>query len=137
MQKIVVVQGKKNSGKTSAIHEAAKLLGCGLTANSPADIFMVTRLKIGKVKYNVGIASAGDDAPTIKKNIDAFYPHHLDYIITACSAPRVGLSMLQGFAALERTALVIIPCARTPSATKLQIGAKVSAIAKLIRNELP
>lgn len=137
MQKLIVIAGRKSSGKTSAIHEAAKLLGCGLTTNSPADIFMVTYLKLGTTKYGVGIASSGDSAQIIKENIDALYPHHLDYIITACSAPRAGMPILQAFAALERAQLVTIQSTWQQSATPQQIRTKVAAIAQQIRNYIP
>lgn len=137
MQKLIVVEGKKGSGKTSSIHEAAKLLGCGLTANSPADIFMVTYLRLGTTKYGIGIASSGDSAQIIKENIDAFYPHDLDYIITACSAPRAGMPILRAFAALERAKLVTIPSTWQQNATPQQINAKVAAIAQQIRSHIP
>ena len=137
MVKVIVVKGDKGSGKTSAIHEAARLLGCGLTTNSPADIFMVTFLKLGRKKYGIGIASSGDSAEIIKENIDALYPHHLDYVITACSAPRAGMPILQAFAALEGAQLVTIDANRQPSATPLQISTKVAAIAQQIRNNIP
>jgi len=137
VQKLIVVEGKKGSGKTSAIHEAAKLLGCGLTINSPADIFMITYLKLGTTKFGIGIASSGDSAQIIKENIDALYPHHLDYIITACSAPRAGMPVLQGFAALERAQLVTIQSTWQQNATAQQIGAKVAAIAQQIRSQIP
>lgn len=137
MQKIIVVEGPKSSGKTTAIHEAAKLLGCGLTLNSPADIFMITQLKLGNTKYMVGIASSGDSVGLIKENIDAFYPLRLDYIITACSAPRKGMPVLQGFAALEEAVLVVIPSVRQLAATQQQINQKIAAIAQQVRNELP
>ncbi|SMH45414.1 hypothetical protein [Mesorhizobium australicum] len=137
MQKLIIVEGKKGSGKTSAIHEAANLLGCGLTANSPADIFMVTYLKFGTKKYGIGIASAGDSAQIIKENIDALYPHHLDYVITACSAPQAGTPILRAFAALERAQLVTIPSKWQLNPTAQQINAKVAAIARHIRSLIP
>jgi len=137
MQKVIVVKGEKGSGKTSIIHEAAKLLGCGLTANSPADIFMVTYLKLGSTKYGIGIASSGDSAKIIKENIDALYPHHLDYVITACSAPRAGMPILQAFVALERAQLVTIDSNWQPNATAQQISTKVAAIAQEIRSHIP
>ena len=137
MQKLIVVEGRKGSGKTSAIHQAAKLLGCGLTTNSPADIFMITYLKLGTTKYGIGIASSGDSAQIIKKNIDALYSHHLDYIITACSAPRVGMPILQAFAALEQTQLVSIPSTWQQNATPQQISTKVAGVAQQIRSHIP
>lgn len=137
MQKLIVVEGRKGSGKTSAIHGAANLLGCGLTTNSPADIFMVTYLKLGTTKYGIGIASSGDTAQIIKENIDALYPHHLDYVITACSAPRAGMPILRAFATLERAQLVTIPSNWQQNATALQINSKVAAIAQQIRSHIP
>lgn len=135
--KIIVVEGKKGSGKTSAIHEAANLLGCGLTANSPADIFMITRLKFGNRKVNIGFASEGDSADAIKRNIDALYAHHLDYIITACSAPQTGMPVLHGFAALERTKLIIVQSPWQQNATSQQISAKVAAVAQQVISHVP
>lgn len=137
MRKLIVVEGRKNSGKTSAIHSAAKLLGCGLTANSPADIFMVTYLKLGTTKYGIGIASSGDSAQIIKENIDALYPHHLDYVIAACSTPRAGMPLLQAFAALERAQLITISSTWQHGATPQQIGTKVMSIARQIRSQIP
>lgn len=135
--KVIVVKGGKGSGKTSSIHEAARLLGCGLTNNSPADIFMITYLKLGTTKYGIGIASSGDSAKIIKDNIDALYPHHLDYVITACSAPRAGMPIIEAFAALEGGPLVTIDSNRQPSATPEQIRAKIAGIAKEIRSNIP
>ncbi|MER9368182.1 hypothetical protein NKI66_19520 [Mesorhizobium sp. M0518] len=137
MRKVIVVKGEKGSGKTSIIHEAARLLGCGLTTNSPADIFMVTYLKLGTKKYGIGIASSGDSAKIIKENIDALYLHHLDYVITACSAPRAGMPILQAFAALEGAQLVTVDSNWQPSATPQQISTKVAAIAQQIRSNIP
>jgi hypothetical protein len=137
MRKLIVVTGGKSSGKTSAIHEAARLLGCGLAANSPADIFMVTYLKLGRTNYGVGIASSGDSAQIIKDNIDAFYPHHLDYIITACSAPLAGMPLLKAFASLEKAQVVTVQSTWIPQATPPQIATKVAAIAQQIRNHVP
>lgn len=137
MQKLIVVEGKKSSGKTSSIHEAAKLLGCGLTANSPADIFMVTYLKFGRVKYGIGIASSGDSAQIIKENIDALYPHHLDFVITACSSPRAGMPLLHAFATLERAQLVTIQTTWQQTVTPQQISTKIATIAQQIRSQIP
>jgi len=137
VQKLIVVEGKKGSGKTSAIHAAAKILGCGLTSNSPADIFMVTYLKLGTTKYGIGIASSGDSAQIIKGNIDSLYPHHLDYVITACSAPRAGMPFLQAFASLEGAQLVTIPSNWQQNATPQQINAKVAALAQQIASQIP
>lgn len=137
MLKLIVVEGAKGSGKTSAIHQAASLLGCGLTANSPADIFMITWLKLGRTKYGFGIASSGDSAQIIKENLDALYPHHLDYIVTACSAPVKGMPILQAFAKLEGAQFVTINSNWQQSPTPAVINAKVAAIAQQIRNEIP
>lgn len=137
MQKLIVVEGAKNSGKTSAIHAAAKLLGCGLVDNSPADVFMITFLKLGRTKVGIGIASSGDNSEIIKENIDALYPHHLDYIITACSAPRAGMPLLKAFADLEKGQLEIIQSSRQQNATPQQINAKIAALAAQIRSHIP
>lgn len=137
MRKLIIVEGAKGSGKTSAIHGAASLLGCGLTANSPADIFMITCLKFGTTKYGIGIASSGDSAQIIKANIDALYPHHLDFVITACSAPRAGIPILRAYATLEGAQLITIPSNRLPHATPAQINAKVAALAQQIRSCIP
>lgn len=137
MQKLIVVEGGKNSGKTSAIHAAAKLLGCGLVHNSPADIFMVTYLKLGRTKVGIGIASSGDSSKIIKNNIDALYPHHLDYIITACSVPGPGIPLLKAFADLEQGQLEIVSTSRQQNATPQQINAKIAAIAAQIRGHIP
>ncbi|MBZ9678280.1 hypothetical protein [Mesorhizobium sp. ES1-1] len=137
MLKLIVVSGVKGSGKTSAVHEAAKLLGCGLTANSPADIFMITYLKLGGVKYGIGIASSGDSAEIIKQNIDGLYLLHLSYVITACSTPRTGMPLIEAFAALEGADLVVIPYQRLVTATPGQIAAKVALVAQQIRSNIP
>lgn len=137
MQKLIFVKGGKGSGKTSAIHQAATLLGCGITKNSPADIFMVTYLKFGTKKYGIGIASSGDSAKIIKANLDALYPHHLDYVITACSAPRSGMPIIEAFAAFEGAQLITIQSKRQESATSAQISAKVRALAEEICNHIP
>lgn len=137
MQKLIVVEGGKNSGKTSAIHAAAKLLGCGLMHNSPADIFMISYLKLGRTNFGIGFASSGDSAQIIKQNIDALYPHHLDYIITACSAPRAGMPLLKAFAELEQGRLVTVSTSRQQNATSQQISAKIAALATQIRSHLP
>jgi hypothetical protein len=137
VQKLIVVEGKNSSGKTSAIHGAANLLGCGLTTNSPADIFMVTYLKLGRTTYGIGIASSGDSAQLIRDNIDALYPHHLDYVITACSAPKAGMPILEAFAALEQAQLVTIPSNWQLNPTRQQIGAKVASLAQQIRSHIP
>jgi hypothetical protein len=137
VRKLIVVEGAMGSGKTSAIHGAASLLGCGLTANSPADIFMIARLKLGTTKYGIGIASSGDSAQIIKANIDALYAHHLDYVITACSAPRTGMPILRAYAALEGAQLITIASSRQSHATPAQINSKVAALAQQIRNYIP
>jgi hypothetical protein len=137
MQKLIVVEGRKVSGKTLSIHGAAKLLGCGLTANSPADIFMITYLKLGTTKYGIGIASSGDSAQIIKDNIDELYPHRLDYVVTACSAPRFGMPILQAFATIEGAQLITISSNWQPNLTPAQINSKVAAIAQQIRSHIP
>lgn len=137
MMKIIVVAGKKSSGKTTAIHQAARLLGCGLTNNSPADIFMITYLKLGTTKYGIGIASSGDTAQIIKDNIDAMYAHHLDYIVTACSAPRAGMPILKAFAALEKAQLVVIQSSWQAKPTPQQVNSKNAAIAQQIVSHIP
>lgn len=98
---------------------------------------MVTYLKLGATKYGIGIASSGDSAQIIKDNIDALYPHHLDYIITACSAPNAGMPILKAFAALEQTQLVVIPSNWQMKPTPQQISTKVAALAQQIRSQIP
>jgi hypothetical protein len=98
---------------------------------------MVTYLKIGTTKYGIWIARANDSADVIKENIDGLYPHYLDYIITACGTPRAGMPMLQGFAALERTQLVIIPSTWQQHAAPQQIDAKIATVAQQIRGHIP
>lgn len=137
MQKLIVVEGAKGSGKTSAIHLAAELLGCGLTDNKPADIFMITKLKFSARIRSIGIASSGDSKRIIEDNMNALCLHDLNYIITACSAPRYGMPFLQMLAESKRAKLISIISPWERNATPEEISKKIANIAQQIRDEIP
>jgi hypothetical protein len=137
MKKLIVVEGIKSSGKTTIIREAATLLGCGILQNAPADIFIITYLRLGRSKYGVGIASSGDTAKIIKSNIDALYDHHLDYVITACSAPNAGMAILKAYAEIEGAEMVRVSSDWKQNLTTQQIAAKVTRIAREVRSHIP
>lgn len=137
MHKLIVVRGYKGSGKTSAIHGAARLLGCGLTDNSPADIFMITCLKLGTTKYRIGIASSGDSAAIIKEHINTLYPLHLDYVIMASSAPVKGDPLIEAFANIEEAELCVVRSEKLENSSISQINDKVSRVSREIRSHIP
>lgn len=137
MKKLIVVEGRKNSGKTSSIKKAAILLGCGITKNIPADIFIIVTIKIRKRKYKIGIASSGDTAQIIKNNMYELCLHELDYIITACRVPGVSMKSLKQLTREKGAELVSISCPNEQNATPDEISRKIEEIAGKIRSQIP
>lgn len=106
--KLIVVEGAKSSGKTSSIKLACKGLGLDFTKSAVADIQCIAKFRHGGTNRLIGIGSAGDDAPTIRANLIFFKDHDLYCAICACSAPRVGMPLLEAFALLRNAEIRII-----------------------------
>jgi hypothetical protein len=135
VEKIIVVEGPKRSGKTTSIREAARILGADIT-NKVADLQMIVRLRLGRDNCLVGIGSAGDDAEAIARNIDLFYCNELDYTIFACSTPRKGMPLLEAFATLHGLKLIKVHTTKANPPTPAQMQAQVSQTANEIASHI-
>ena len=132
--KVIIVVGAMSSGKTTSIKLACKELGLDFTGSAVADIQCVSRFRHGRTNRLIGIGSAGDDVRAIRANLNFFKDHELDYAICACSAPTLGMKLLEAFVSFREAEPVKIESRKVDQASMdSENGRLATAIVEAVR----
>ena len=131
LRRIIVISGIGNSGKTSAIKNAAKKLGVHIDVAPKSDIRFAGTGNATGVNFFVGIGSGGDTEETVKENVRYFRNVDLDIgvIVLACKSQGDTLIEVNNFSQSLGIQPIII---RTGIVPQAQIQSETDRMGNLI-----
>lgn len=118
MPKVIIVQGKSNTRKTTGIVAAMNALGV-FDGSGARDVRIAARIHINGTGYQIGFASGGDDLKTMQHNISFFSKRHLDHMIFACRTKGKARAALDAFVQKLAAAPIRISAPHTQLAAEI------------------